>query len=175
MRILVCVISLAFFNVALAAKTSPDEDKAPVFEPITQDLSGRLERVERFLDNKALLDMLELLESLKTEVSSLRGEIEVQTHTVDQLKQKQRDLYTDIDRRLQRIESNKATATTAPELDTLTLTTDQTSPSMRNPRVNRVWLLKRPVSLPITGRQSKPNRQLTRKRQKPLINVRSSY
>lgn len=125
MRILVCVISLAFFNVALAAKTSPDEDKAPVFEPITQDLSGRLERVERFLDNKALLDMLELLESLKTEVSSLRGEIEVQTHTVDQLKQKQRDLYTDIDRRLQRIESNKATATTAPELDTLTLTTDQ--------------------------------------------------
>ena len=50
--------------------------------------------------------MLELLESLKTEVSTLRGEIEVQTHTIEQLKQRQRDLYTDVDKRLQRIEQN---------------------------------------------------------------------
>ena len=63
--------------------------------------------------------MLELLESLKTEVSALRGDIEVQTHTVEQLKQKQRDLYTDIDRRLQRIESNKSTAKSTPELEVL--------------------------------------------------------
>jgi len=50
--------------------------------------------------------MLELLESLKLEITTLRGEVEVQTHTIDQLKQKQRDLYTDVDKRIQRIESN---------------------------------------------------------------------
>ena len=112
MRFLVLVFSLVLFNSAYAA-----DKKAPVSEPSAQDLSARLDKVEKILDNRALLDMLELLETLKTEVNSLRGEIEVQTHTLDQLKQKQRDLYTDIDRRLQRLESNKTT--TANELEVL--------------------------------------------------------
>jgi tol-pal system protein YbgF len=119
MRKFVCIMCLALINTAYAEDTASTENKAPVFEPITQDLSGRLDRVERFLDNRALLDMLELLESLKTEVSALRGDIEVQTHTVEQLKQKQRDLYTDIDQRLQRIESNKSTVKSTPELEVL--------------------------------------------------------
>lgn len=119
MRKFICFMCLALINTAYAEDTASTENKAPVFEPITQDLSGRLDRVEKILDNRALLDMLELLESLKTEVSALRGDIEVQTHTVEQLKQKQRDLYTDIDKRLQRIESNKSTATSTPELEVL--------------------------------------------------------
>ncbi len=125
MRFFICLISFAFFNIALAEEVEHAEGKAPVFEPITQDISGRLDRVEKILDNKALLDMLELLESLKTEVSTLRGEIEVQTHTIDQLKQKQRDLYTDVDRRLQRMESNKTTADTSTKLDTIIAVTNQ--------------------------------------------------
>jgi len=119
MRKFVCIMFLAMVNAAYAGDTASTENKAPVYEPITQDLSGRLDRVEKILDNRALLDMLELLESLKTEVNALRGDIEVQTHTVEQLKQKQRDLYTDIDRRLQRIESNKSTAKSTPELEVL--------------------------------------------------------
>lgn len=115
MRLLICLICFIFINAVSAEEDVPTENKAPVFEPITQDLSGRLERVERILDNKALLDMLELLESLKTEVSTLRGEIEVQTHTIEQLKQKQRDLYTDVDKRLQRVESNKSTTSVSSE------------------------------------------------------------
>jgi len=115
----VCILCFALINTAYAEDTDSAENKAPVYEPITQDLSGRLDRVEKILDNRALLDMLELLESLKTEVSALRGDIEVQTHTVEQLKQKQRDLYTDIDKRLQRIESSKSTAKPTPELEIL--------------------------------------------------------
>lgn len=125
MRIIICLISFVFFNAALAEETKTTENKAPVFEPITQDIGGRLDRVEKFLDNKALLDMLELLESLKVEVSTLRGEIEVQTHTIDQLKQKQRDLYTDIDSRLQRIELNKTTADSSTQLDTINTVANQ--------------------------------------------------
>ena len=115
----VCIMCFALVHTVSAEDTGSTENKAPVYEPITQDLSGRLDRVEKILDNRALLDMLELLESLKTEVSALRGNIEVQTHTVEQLKQKQRDLYTDIDRRLQRIESNKTTVKSTPELKVL--------------------------------------------------------
>jgi tol-pal system protein YbgF len=125
MRLFVCVLSFAFFNIATAAETTSADNKAPVYEPITQDISGRLDRVEKILDNRALLDMLELLESLKTDVNSLRGEIEVQTHTVDQIKKKQRELYTDIDRRLQRLESNKTTAKSSADLEVLETAANQ--------------------------------------------------
>ena len=132
MRILVCLIGLVTFNSTLAEETKTTENEAPVFEPITQDINARLDRVEKILDNKALLDMLGELESLKVEVSTLRGEIEVQTHTIDQLKQKQRDLYTDIDRRLQRIELNKTAADTSTQLDTLNTGANQEETTEEN-------------------------------------------
>jgi len=128
MRLFICLISIFIFNAALAEDTETDENKAPVFEPITQDISARLDKVERTLNNKALLDMLELLESLKVEVSTLRGQIEVQTHTIDQLKQKQRDLYTDVDSRLQRIETNKSTAINDPLATETERTQEETIP-----------------------------------------------
>jgi tol-pal system protein YbgF len=106
MRFLIFVTSFFIFNAAIAGDTETEENSAPVFEPITQDINARLEKVEKAVNNSALLDMLELLESLKTEVSTLRGQVEVQTHTIEQLKQRQRDLYTDIDKRLQRVEAN---------------------------------------------------------------------
>ena len=89
MRKFICIVCLALINTAYAEDTTSSKNKAPVYEPTTQDLSGRLDRVEKILDNRALLDMLALLESLKSEVSALRGDIEVQTHTVEQLKQNQ--------------------------------------------------------------------------------------
>ncbi|MCG8379177.1 MAG: tol-pal system protein YbgF [Proteobacteria bacterium] len=122
MRIIIVFFSLifVFVNVALAEEATTEGNQAPVVEPVTQDINARLQRVEKFLDNKALLDMLEVLESLKVEVNTLRGEIEVQTHTIEQLKQKQRDLYTDVDQRLQRMESNST--------DTLTTQTVESIP-----------------------------------------------
>ncbi len=116
MRFFLCFIGLLISNVALAgdAKTA-NETAAPVFEPISEDINGRLDRIEKAVNNKALLDMLELLESLKIEINTLRGEVEVQTHTLEQLKQKQRDLYTDVDDRIQRIESNKPSSDSSPD------------------------------------------------------------
>ena len=113
MRYLIYLGCLVFvFSNSVRAEGEETENKAPVFEPITQDLNARLDRVEKIVDNKALLDMLDMLESLKLDVNKLRGEIELQTHTIEQLKQKQRDLYTDVDGRLQRLESGKTTAST---------------------------------------------------------------
>ena len=48
--------------------------------------------------------MLQQVEALEMEISRLRGEVEVQNHVLEQIKKRQRDLYTDIDQRLQRIE-----------------------------------------------------------------------
>lgn len=74
-------------------------------EPATNDVNSRLDRLEQFMNSSALLDMLDVLEQLKLEVSELRGKIEVQTHSIEQIQNKQRELYTDIDSRLQKLES----------------------------------------------------------------------
>lgn len=67
-------------------------------------IEERLERIESALSNQGLLEMVQQIQSLEVEINRLRGEMEVQNHTLEQLKKRQRDLYTDIDRRIQRFE-----------------------------------------------------------------------
>lgn len=85
-------ISLAVLwaDVSLAAKQMSDRE--------------RIQRLERLLDSKGLVDLLIRLESLQKEVQLLRGEVELQTHTLENIKKRQRDLYVDIDRRLLKLE-----------------------------------------------------------------------
>ena len=80
------------------------------------DVNQRLSRVEQLLNNQGLLDMLQKLEQLQQQVNNLRGEIEVQNHALEQIKNRQRDLYTDIDQRLQHLEGSgtAAAGTTRP-------------------------------------------------------------
>lgn len=65
------------------------------------DLNERLDRIEQLLQSRGLLDMLRQLENLQQEITQLRGEIEVQNRNIEDLKRRQRALYTDIDQRLQ--------------------------------------------------------------------------
>ncbi|MEN8178992.1 MAG: tol-pal system protein YbgF [Pseudomonadota bacterium] len=60
----------------------------------------RLERLERILRNQSLSDIVLQLQQLQQEVQQLRGEVELQNHTMDALNKRQRDLYLDIDQRL---------------------------------------------------------------------------
>ena len=125
MRIFICLISFVFFGIALADEKDADESLTPVYEPGINNIDKRLEKVEKQLNNSALLEMLESLESLKTEINTLRGEIEVQGHTIDQLKQKQRDLYTDLDRRLELFGSNKTSDDPSNDLQVLDINANQ--------------------------------------------------
>ena len=81
---------------------------SPVFAqaPVTDsaDLGARLERIERLLDAGSLVQLLNNVKTLQQEVRALRGDLELQAHTLSQLKQRQRDLYLDVDRRLQQLE-----------------------------------------------------------------------
>ena len=64
-------------------------------------LEYRVERIEALMQSQGLIDMLAQLQQLQREVRQLRGEVEVQGHRLEQLQQSQRDMYLDIDRRLQ--------------------------------------------------------------------------
>jgi tol-pal system protein YbgF len=68
-------------------------------------VSERLDNVERKLDARGLIDMLNRIEQLQQDVQQLRGEIEMQTFTLEGMKQRQREQYLDIDRRLQQLEN----------------------------------------------------------------------
>lgn len=68
-------------------------------------VEDRLGRVERMLDTGTLIQLLESVKALQGEVRTLRGEIELQGHKLNQLEERQRELYLDVDRRLQRMES----------------------------------------------------------------------
>lgn len=69
------------------------------------ELESRIEQLERKVDSRGLIDMQQQISALQRELQQLRGEIEVQTHTLEGLKKRQRDLYLDIDRRLHRLEA----------------------------------------------------------------------
>lgn len=73
------------------------------------DISQRLARIEQLLQNQGLLDMLQRLDNLQQQLKDLRGEIEVQGRDIEELKRRQRALYTDVDQRLQRMEGSTAT------------------------------------------------------------------
>lgn len=55
--------------------------------------------------NQALMEVLTRLQQLQEEVREMRGELEVQSHAIENLNQRQRDLYLDVDRRLRRVET----------------------------------------------------------------------
>ncbi len=90
--ILIFILSLCFLVVSVPVQAAD------------ADLMQRLERLERLVQSQGLLDMLQQIEAAQRELSTLQGEIEFQNHTLEQLKKRQRDLYTDIDQRLQSLE-----------------------------------------------------------------------
>jgi tol-pal system protein YbgF len=71
-------------------------------------MEQRLERLERILRNQSLSDIILQLQQLQQEVQQLRGEVELQNHTMDALNKRQRDLYLDIDQRLSRMQPGSA-------------------------------------------------------------------
>lgn len=71
----------------------------------TQTLEQRVARLERMLDSGTLLKLLQSVEELKAEVRELRGQLEQQQYSLSQMTDRQRELYLDVDRRLQRVET----------------------------------------------------------------------
>jgi tol-pal system protein YbgF len=68
-------------------------------------VNERLDNLERKVDSRGLVDLLTRVDQLQRDVQKLRGDIEVQNHTIEDLQRQQREQYLDIDRRLQLLET----------------------------------------------------------------------
>ena len=78
-------------------------DSVPIDQQVN-DINGRLTRVERVVNNDSLMNILARLDQLQAELQSLRNDVETLQHETEMAGQRQRDLYLDVDRRLQGIE-----------------------------------------------------------------------
>ncbi|HJP39803.1 MAG TPA: tol-pal system protein YbgF [Gammaproteobacteria bacterium] len=97
----IAAVLLLLMVAGCTAVVPPEED--PLYLKITE-FDGRLLRAEKLIDNQGLMNLLLQLESLQKDVQSLRNDVETMQHQLDQSNTRQRDLYLDVDQRLQQIE-----------------------------------------------------------------------
>lgn len=84
-------------------------DDDPYAERV-RDLEERVELTEKQLDTQSLVQLMKEIESLREEVRNLRGDVETLAHDIEGVRQRQRDIYMDVDQRLQALENASASA-----------------------------------------------------------------
>lgn len=81
-------------------------------------LEKRIVAIEAVVQGEGLANMNNQIEALKQEVANLKGELEVASHGLETTQQRQKDLYTDTDTRLRKLESGVPVATSEPPANT---------------------------------------------------------
>lgn len=105
MKAAICTISALLLA---GCATTPKED--PVLLRL-DDLDERVGRIDRIVSNNSLVQLSQQIEAQQQELRQLRGRIEELQNDNTKLRQEQRDLYGDLDRRL--TEARNATAAPA--------------------------------------------------------------
>ncbi|MBX3680178.1 tol-pal system protein YbgF [Cognatazoarcus halotolerans] len=72
----------------------------------------RLDRLEA--GSQAQLELSNQLETMKSEIAKLRGQVEVLTYKLDSIEKRQKDFYVDLDNRLRQIETRSQPAASKP-------------------------------------------------------------
>jgi tol-pal system protein YbgF len=68
----------------------------------------RIQRLERMLDSDVMHQQRQSIDALRQEISTLREQVEQQAYELESMKQRQRNLYLDIDRRINNIEAGSS-------------------------------------------------------------------
>ncbi len=94
-------------GLALTACTTTPPAQDPVLLRLT-DMEARLIRIERVVDNQSLIELSTQLDQLQAQTQALRGEIETLRFESENASNRQRQLYLDVDERLQTLEQGQA-------------------------------------------------------------------
>lgn len=98
------VLPLAIVSLALSACVTTPPEQDPVVQKLSE-LDGRLLRLERILSNQSLLELSQRLEAAQAETRALRGQFEELQFRNQGAGEQQRELYDDLSKRLQTLES----------------------------------------------------------------------
>jgi tol-pal system protein YbgF len=91
-------VGCGYSGALMAAKDNPTDLKVA-------DLEARLIRVERIMENQSLIQLSTEVEKLRSENQALRGELDKLRYDSTNSDSRQRELYVDLDRRLQNMEA----------------------------------------------------------------------
>lgn len=122
---------------AAVASTRDDINELQVGQ---QEMQARLDRIEAGMQNKGLLEMARMLEQMQNELRELRGQLEQQGYELEGIQKRQRELYLDIDRRLNDMQlqgGNSSPMTGSGNVDTSANTTDMTNNAAGNENQER--------------------------------------
>ncbi len=76
-------------------------------------VTSRLEKAETLLQGQGLMELATQMESIRNELSRLRGQNEVASHDIEGLQKKIKDFYVDLDGRLRKLESRGGTSSSS--------------------------------------------------------------
>jgi len=99
---------LPFFLTAACTTAPPQED--PVLTKLTE-IERRLVALERVVANDTLVDLTTQVDELQRQAAELQGRTESLEHDAEGTAGRQRDLYVDLDDRIQSLERNLRNAT----------------------------------------------------------------
>lgn len=95
---LVRLAALGLASVLLAGcATSSEPDPT---EQRLNDLDQRVGRIDRVVSNQSLIQLTQRVDSLQNEVRTLNGRVEELQNANEALRRQQRDLYADLDKRM---------------------------------------------------------------------------
>ena len=110
MRVLYFAATAALLLSACA--TNPADDPVQIK---LNDIDARLGSVERVVSNQSLVDMSRRIDALEAQLREQRGNVEVLQNGGEATRKSQRDLYTDLDKRIAVLESGQRAAPGAAE------------------------------------------------------------
>ncbi len=108
MKVAYLVVTTAL--VLSGCATNPAEDPVQIK---LNDVDARLGSVERVVSNQSLVDMSRRLDALEAQLRAQHGHVEVLEKGGETARKAQRDLYSDLDKRLAALESGQRAAATA--------------------------------------------------------------
>jgi tol-pal system protein YbgF len=97
-----------YLPTAAAILASGCSTLTPAEDPVAlrmTDIEARLIRIERVVENQSLVQLASELDRLRSESAALRGELETLRFETENSDTRQRELYVDVDRRLQSLET----------------------------------------------------------------------
>ena len=101
---------------------SPSED--PVLIKLTE-LERRLQNIERVVQNQSLVNLTQQVNSVERRGDEIQGRVEELEHSAESTAERQRQLYVDLDTRMQELEASVRAGNSVSVMDGGTLTPGQ--------------------------------------------------
>ncbi len=112
--------ALIFSGCALLQPAADD----PVLQKLTE-LERRLENIERVVQNQSLVNLTQQVSAVERSGDEIQGRVEELEHSAESTAERQRQLYADVDSRMQELEASVEARSSVSVMDGGTLTPGQ--------------------------------------------------